>query len=226
MPKLLIVAASAPEVTPLSGFLNMHFEVCGEARFRKGTLEVYLLLSGIGLMESAANIMEAQIAFRPDFALQAGIAGAYRHDLPLGTLVMVQEEILGDLGSEDQDSFLDVFELGLVNADNGLYQAGKLVNPMSRFPFIPDLPAVSAVSVNRVAGRAETIMERKVKLDADIESMEGAAFHYVCLKKGIPFLQVRSISNYVEPRNKKNWKIAEAVISLNAWLQHYIGNFS
>jgi futalosine hydrolase len=226
MPKLLIVAASAPEVAPLSDFLNVHFETCGDGCFRKGTLEIFLLLSGIGLMESAANIMEAQFLFQPDFALQVGIAGAYKRDLALGALVSVREEILGDLGAEDKESFLDIFELGLLGADAGLYQSKKLVNSMDTFPFIPDFPGVSGLSVNRAAGGEATISERRVRFDADIESMEGAAFHYVCLKRGIPFLQVRSISNYVEPRDKKNWKIAAAVTSLNVWLQHYIKNFS
>lgn len=226
MSKLLIVAASKAEIAPVSGFLNKHFETYGEACFRKGALEVCLLVSGIGLMESAANIMEAQFSFRPDFALQAGIAGAYNRNLALGTLVMVQDEILGDLGSEDNDSFLDIFELKLMDAYEDVYKTKKLINPIDQFPFIPDFPAVSGLSVNRVAGRKETIAERKAMYDADIESMEGAAFHYVCLRKHIPFLQVRSISNYVEPRNKKNWKIAEAITSLNNWLQHYIGNFS
>jgi futalosine hydrolase len=45
--------------------------------------------------------------------------------------------------------------------------------------------------------------------------MEGAALHYVCLMEKIPFLQIRSISNYIGERNKKNWNMKESIINLN-----------
>jgi futalosine hydrolase len=45
--------------------------------------------------------------------------------------------------------------------------------------------------------------------------MEGAALHYVCLLEKIPFLQVRSISNYIGERNKKKWNIKESINNLN-----------
>ena len=51
-----------------------------------------------------------------------------------------------------------------------------------------------------------------------IESMEGAALHYIGLQEKIPFLQLRSVSNYIAERNKKNWNMKEAVQSLNSEL--------
>ncbi|MFZ1371603.1 MAG: futalosine hydrolase, partial [Ferruginibacter sp.] len=48
-----------------------------------------------------------------------------------------------------------------------------------------------------------------------IETMEGAALHYVCLQENIPFLQIRSISNYVGERDKIKWKLKEAIENLN-----------
>ncbi len=43
------------------------------------------------------------------------------------------------------------------------------------------------------------------------ESMEGAALHYVCLMEKIPFLQIRSISNYIGERNKKKWDMMDSI---------------
>jgi futalosine hydrolase len=43
--------------------------------------------------------------------------------------------------------------------------------------------------------------------------MEGAAFHYIGIMKSIPFIQIRGISNFVGERNKKNWKIDEAILA-------------
>jgi futalosine hydrolase len=35
--------------------------------------------------------------------------------------------------------------------------------------------------------------------------MEGAALHYTCLMEKIPFMQLRSISNYIAERDKSKW---------------------
>ena len=38
--------------------------------------------------------------------------------------------------------------------------------------------------------------------------MEGAAFMYACLIAGVPFAQVRAVSNRVERRNRAAWDLA------------------
>jgi futalosine hydrolase len=53
------------------------------------------------------------------------------------------------------------------------------------------------------------------KYQADIESMEGAALHFVCLQEGIPFLQIRGISNFVGERNKAKWDLKSAIENSN-----------
>ena len=52
--------------------------------------------------------------------------------------------------------------------------------------------------------------------------MEGAALHYVCLSEKIPFLQLRSVSNYVGERDKSKWALREAIMNLNIELQRLI----
>jgi futalosine hydrolase len=42
--------------------------------------------------------------------------------------------------------------------------------------------------------------------------MEGAAFFYACLQQqGLGFVQIRALSNYVEPRNRAAWQIPQAI---------------
>ena len=77
------------------------------------------------------------------------------------------------------------------------------------------LRKVTGISVNEI-----TTDKKKVKLYRDrfkpvIESMEGAALHYVSLMEKIPFLQIRSVSNYIAERNKQKWNMKEAVENLN-----------
>jgi futalosine hydrolase len=45
--------------------------------------------------------------------------------------------------------------------------------------------------------------------------MEGSALHYVCLMENIPFIQLRSISNYIGERNKKKWDMQDSIKNLN-----------
>jgi futalosine hydrolase len=58
----------------------------------------------------------------------------------------------------------------------------------------------------------------KEKLSPHVESMEGAAFHYVCLHQKINFLQLRSISNYVGERDKSKWELKKSIENLNSEL--------
>jgi futalosine hydrolase len=64
---------------------------------------------------------------------------------------------------------------------------------------------------------------RADRYDCCVESMEGAAFHYVCLQEGMPFAQVRAISNYVTPRDKSQWQMKDAIVNLNKWVIGFIG---
>jgi futalosine hydrolase len=52
--------------------------------------------------------------------------------------------------------------------------------------------------------------------------MEGAALHYIGLKENIPFLQLRSISNYVGERDKEKWQLQEAIRNVNLVLQELL----
>ena len=63
-------------------------------------------------------------------------------------------------------------------------------------------------------------------MGADIETMEGAALHYVALLESIPFLQLRCISNKAEPRNRATWKINEALEACHKEVIHLLKQWS
>ena len=77
------------------------------------------------------------------------------------------------------------------------------------------MPLATAITVNRVSENEATNLLYKAKYQPLIESMEGAAFHYVCIQQKIPFLQIRSLSNYVGERDKAKWKLQASIQSLN-----------
>ena len=88
------------------------------------------------------------------------------------------------------------------------------------------LPTATGITVNKVHGCAESIAKIKKKYPADIETMEGAAFFYVCLMEKVPFLALRGISNHVEPRDRAAWDIPLAIERVNEVLTGLLGSIS
>ena len=43
-----------------------------------------------------------------------------------------------------------------------------------------------------------------------------------CQESNVPCVQIRSISNYIEKRNKSVWNITKAITNLNKELQNFI----
>ena len=106
-------------------------------------------------------------------------------------------------------------ELTLLGADEFPFTAGRLVNAAPPANAVLNgLPAVNGITVNTVHGRDASIDDVRRRLAPAVESMEGAAFMYACLVHGLPFAQVRAVSNIVERRNRAAWNIPGAVLSL------------
>ena len=217
--QILLVAATPQEIQPTVNDLTANHNMLSDGQFRCGQAEVKVLTTGVGLTFTAFELGSYFARNRADLAINAGIAGAIDPTLEIGSVVRIVRETFADLGAEDRDgSFLDVFELGLAKGDEAPFTNGALINSSVLPTVLADLPEATAISVNRVHGSAGSIDRLQTRSDAQIESMEGAAFFYACLKAGIPFAEVRSISNYVEPRNRDNWQIPLAVQRLNAVL--------
>jgi futalosine hydrolase len=175
---------------------------------------------GIGLMLSTFHLSEI-VKSKPDLVIQCGLAGTYQNHLKIGETVIVENEILGDTGAQDHMDQLDLFDMQFMNANEFPFSNSMLKNEYVTH-LNTSLKKVTGLTVNLSSGNASTIELRKKKYNADIETMEGAVLHYVCLQKEIPHIQFRAISNLVEPRNKDNWKIKEAIESYTLAITEFI----
>jgi futalosine hydrolase len=175
---------------------------------------------GIGLMLSTFHLSEI-VKSKPDLVIQCGLAGTYQNHLKIGETVIVENEILGDTGAQDHMDQLDLFDMQFMNANEFPFSNSMLKNEYVTH-LNTSLKKVTGLTVNLSSGNASTIELRKKKYNADIETMEGAILHYVCLQKEIPHIQFRAISNLVEPRNKDNWKIKEAIESYTLAITEFI----
>jgi futalosine hydrolase len=201
------------------------FELNGIAKKCNSTKHnIETCVHGVGLMASTYHLTKL-VKHKPNLIIQLGIAGSYTKSLQLGEVVFVKQEILGDTGAEGHNELLDLFDLELQEEDVFPFKSKMLENPM-QYPFFNRLKKVRALTVALAAGTVQTIEWRQDKFKAQIESMEGAALHYICLQENINFVQCRGISNYVEPRNKANWQIPQAIANCQQEVLSFIQSIS
>ncbi|WP_276133345.1 futalosine hydrolase [Polluticoccus soli] len=220
---ILLAAATEAEIAPSIQQIATSWQQVDPRVFQRQGKRLTVCITGVGMMATAYHLAKACSATRFDMALQAGIGGAFHRQINLGDLVFVRSEQLGDLGAEDGEAYLDIFELGLLQHNELPFTGGRLAAPTADFHKLIDLPPVDGLTVNMVSGNEASIIRLAERYQCGVESMEGAAFHYVCLQEGIPFAQVRAISNYIERRNRANWKIGDAITNLNSWLVSFVG---
>jgi len=212
---ILITAATEKEISPAIEFLKTNGYEVNNNRFE-------ILITGVGLMASTYALTEKILRQPPHYIFQAGIAGSFSTELEPGTVVMVNDETIGDCGVTEQGVFKDVFDLKLADESKFPFIEKKLVNPYCSNWKKYGFRFVSGVTVNKITTAPEIFDQLKQQYSAEIESMEGAALHYVCLQQKIPFMQIRAISNYVGERNKANWKLHGSITTLNKTLINII----
>lgn len=205
--KILIVSATSFESDKIS---SQHF--AGHS--------VCVTVTGIGMVNSAYRLTKSLAAASYDFVLNVGICGSYDRSRTIGEVVYVKEEILSEMGATDAGGdFLDLEKIGFKNfstAGNDYYNRIKNPNALSGF-FDYDfqkIPHVVGLTVNTVNGDMQRINNAGRLFNPGIENMEGGSVASVCLQEGIPYFELRSISNYVEPRDTSQWNIPLACNSI------------
>ena len=212
---ILIVAATDLEAAPLVAKLHIASEGAGFATCQYGRHVVDVLVTGVGMVATAARCSQALTRKDYDVALNYGVCGSFDPALPPGRVAHVVSDRIAELGAEDGDAFLTVQQLKLVGDHEFPFTGGQLVNPAPPAnAALGDLPAVHGITVNTVHGNDASIAAVTARFRPQIESMEGAAFMYSCLLAGVPFAQVRAVSNVIERRNRHAWNIAGAIDNL------------
>ncbi len=202
---LLVVAATELEIKP----------------FLESNNFTDVLISGVGIPSSVFHLTNKLACKKYDLAIQAGIAGSFNKSFQRGSVVMIKQDTFGDIGIDEKGKFSTLFDLGFPNENNFPFRDGWLINDNKYF-LNSTLPIAKAITVNKITDDEMQLNKLCEKFEADIESMEGAAFHYVCLQQKINFLQIRSISNTVGERDKQKWEMKEAINNLNAELKKLI----
>jgi futalosine hydrolase len=210
--KLLITAATPEELLVAQQLAAVTPETC------------HCAVTGIGLAPTAYHTLKCLQAGHFDMAVNIGIAGSFTERLPVGSVCVVNKEYFGDCGIQTPKGFFTLFDEHILNDNTFPFVDGALHAPVQPMAYIAGIPAATGVTVHTVSGEPQRIAELQSRFSPGIETMESAAFFYVCLQEKIPFLALRAISNKVEPRDKSKWNIPQALQNLSSVLKDVFYN--
>ncbi len=218
--KILLVSATELEIRELLLFFKKVRKLNGFlTRYTYADYRIDVLITGVGMVQTAVFTTLYLQKYRYDVAINAGIAGSFNKNLAIGEVCNVTSDYFPELGAESPQGFLSIIDLKLLNANDFPFTDGKIINTsIFDSQLLKQVTEVSGVTVNKSHGKSRHIKQFLSTNPVDLESMEGAAFMYVAKLYGIRFMQVRSISNYIETRDTSTWNIPLAVKNLNEFI--------
>ncbi|MBM2618056.1 futalosine hydrolase [Actinoplanes sp. LDG1-06] len=213
LPLLVVTAVAAEAEAVRAGADPDHVVVetvgVGPAAAAAGTAR---LLASAGASASASGRGSGSASGNGPYraVVSAGIAGGFVGRAPVGSVVVGVRSIAADLGAETPDGFLTVDELGfgtsVIDADPALVKALTDALPTA----VPG----DVVTLSTVTGTTATA-ERLARSypQAVAEAMEG--YGVAVAAAGLPFVELRSISNPIGPRDRAAWRLKEAFAALS-----------
>lgn len=207
--QILIAAATKNEISPLLESLNANRI---EENLYAASLSSYnidFLVTGIGPIAMSVKLTSYLAHHKPDIAINAGICGSYSPDLINGSLVQVTKDVFADLffSNRDNPALNQGAWVDQCPASSWM-QASVVVS-------VDMVSPVNAITVSRASSSINEATERANAFEAQIESMEGAAFHYAAIMAGVQHIQLRSVSNRAGDSTMEQWNVNLAVDSLS-----------
>ena len=215
-------------------------ETCGDLELRPGRLvgkEVLVVFSGLGKTNAAAAVATILARIPVSRIWMWGSAGAYPgSDLRISDVALASQEILGDEGVVTLTSWepLDAIGIPLAKHNNEpvfnripvdqveLERARLLLNKWQATSSGPQVHLGPFVTVSGVSGSPARARLLGARFGALCENMEGGAAAQVCLRYRVPFLEIRGLSNWAGNRNKKSWRLKEALDNCQRAMLHLL----
>lgn len=184
--------------------------------------DALLLVTGVGPLNAALEMGAALAAGGVEGAVNLGVAGSFdMNAAPLCAPVAADEEVCAEFGVTGPGGLADASGFAFPQWEG---PGGKI---FERIPLDPaqaaramglslgaDVALGAALTVAGVTGSRVRAAELARRHGALTESMEGFALALACLTRGVPFLEVRTVSNEVGERDRARWMLREALTGL------------
>ena len=127
--RILLVAATAAEIGPVTAGLRRDGDRGPRTTRCAGAgHDIDVLVTGVGMVATATWCAEALCRERYDVALNLGVCGSFDRSLAPGTVVHIVSDRLAELGAEDDETFLSIHEMHLLDENEPPFVNGALVN--------------------------------------------------------------------------------------------------
>ena len=205
--RLLIVAAVEAEAAAVRA--GVHASGIDPATVVVAPIGVGPAAAAAGTARLLALAEAARAPYRA--VISAGIAGGFPRRAAVGATVLGARTIAADLGAESPDGFLPVDQLGfgsnLLDADPTLLKHLTTALPAA---VVGDI--LTLATVTGTARTAAALQARHPQAVA--EAMEGYGVACAAQTAGVPFAELRAVSNPVGPRDRTAWRLREAFSAL------------
>jgi futalosine hydrolase len=161
---------------------------------------------------TAAWLLALPVARDPfDVVVSAGVAGGFPGRAAIGSTVLAARSVAADLGADTPEGFqpLATLQLGQSTIDTEQSYLDRLRSQL------PDAVVGDVLTVNTVTGTAERAGALLAQWpDAVAEAMEGFGVACAAALAGAAFVELRTVSNPVGPRDRAAWRLDEALAAL------------
>jgi futalosine hydrolase len=165
-----------------------------------------VVTAGVGPAAAAAGAALALARGRYDLVVSAGIGGGFA-PMQVGEVAVASDIVFADLGAETADGFMSASQLGF---------------GVDRYPVDPAIAARLAAGTGGRVGTIATVATvtgtatsaaalQAAYPDVVAEAMEGAGVAAAGAAAGVPFAEIRAVSNLVGPRDRTAWRIDDAL---------------
>lgn len=205
-------------------------QICSFPLITQGTLfnkQISAVQTGIGKVNSAHAATKVIEYIKPEVIINIGIGGAYPDSgLNKKDIAICTKEIYGDEGLEEENGRFSSMEKMnfplLVKGDRCFYNEFALNSTLANH--VEEILSNNFVSKKIKTGSFITLsscttsIKRASYLETKhkgiCENMEGAAIAHVCAMYDVELIEIRSISNIVENRDRAKWDIPGALKTL------------
>lgn len=185
-----------------------------------GRSDIVLVVSGIGKTNAAHAATFLIQNYSPSLVVNFGIGGAYPSSgLNPGDIAVASKEVYADEGILLKSGFhtlqlidIPLFKRGRRKYFNEFPLDTGLGRKMMTAAAVSGYRAGAGIfaTVSTCTGTRKRAGELSKRYGAICENMEGAAIAHNCLIYGIPFIEVRGVSNMAEERDVSKWEIRSA----------------
>ncbi len=200
-----------------------------------GGAEIVSVVSGVGKTNAAHAVTVLIKNYHPALIVNFGIGGAYPSSkLKTGDIAVAAGEVYADEGVLLRNGFhtLEYIDIPLLKkgrrkyfnqfpADTG---AGLLMVDAAAASGFRALQGTFA-TVSACTGTRQQAEELSKRFGAICENMEGAAIAHICLIYGVPFAEVRGISNMADDRDTSKWEIRRASANCQKTVMEFVARY-